>query len=63
MPLGEVFQDGRTIVADGCDLNSVIFKPLFGILQLRELRFADGSPIRGAEEEKNRAVRSAQRLV
>jgi hypothetical protein len=31
---------------------------LFGILQLHELRFAEGSPIRRTEEEENCAVRS-----
>jgi hypothetical protein len=40
----------------------VLFEPLFGTLQLHELRFAEWSPIGGTEEKKNRAVRPPQRL-
>ena len=62
VPAGEVFQDCLTIVADGSDLDSVLFEPLSGILQLHELRFAERSPIGGAHKEKNCSVRSSQLL-
>ncbi len=56
MPVGKVFQDRWTVVTNRSEFDSLCFKSLFGVLQLHELRFAEGSPIRGAEEEKNRAV-------
>lgn len=63
MALGEVLQYGRAVVADRSQLNPMLLKSLFGILQLDQLRFAEGSPVRGPEEKKNRSVGSAQRLV
>jgi hypothetical protein len=62
VPLSEVLEDRRTVIADSSDLDSVLFEPLFGTLQLHELRFAEWSPIGGAEEKKDRAVRPPQRL-
>ena len=63
VPIGEVLQDCWTVVADRSQLDSLLLKSLFGILQLHELRFTERSPIGGAEEEKNRAVRPPQRLA
>ena len=54
--VGEVLQDRRTIVADSRKLQSLRLKFLFCILQLHELRFAEGSPVRGAEEQQHRAL-------
>ena len=56
MPVGKVLQDCRTVVTNRSEFDSLCFKSLFGVLQLHELRFAEGSPIRGTEEEENRAV-------
>jgi len=53
MPVSKVFQDRRTVVTDRGEFDSLSFKSLFGILQLHELRFAEGSPIRGTEEEED----------
>src|SRR5229473_732058 len=63
VPVSEVLQDSRTIVANRSQLDSLSFKSLFGVLQLHELRFTAGSPIGGSEEEENSAARSSQRLV
>jgi hypothetical protein len=61
--LGELLQYGGAVVADCSQLDSMLLKSLFGILQLDQLRFAEGSPVRGPEEKKNRSAGSAQRLV
>jgi hypothetical protein len=50
VPISEVLEDLRTIVADRSQLDSLLFKPLFDILQLHELRFTEGSPIGGTEK-------------
>ena len=63
MPLGEVFQDSRTIVADGGQLQALRLKSLFCVLQLHELRFAEGSPVGRAEEKEYCAIRPLERLV
>jgi hypothetical protein len=46
----EILQDRRTIVTNRRQFQPLRFKFLFCILQLYELRFAEGSPVRGAEE-------------
>ena len=63
MPFSEVLHDRRRIVADGSQLDTLLLKPLLCILQLDELRFAEGSPVRRPEEEQNCSVRSSQCLV
>jgi len=63
VPAGEVLQDSRAIVANGGQLDALLFKSSFRVLQLHELRFAEGSPICGTEEEKNRSIRASQCLV
>ena len=56
----EVFQYGFAVVADRRELDSLLLESCFGILQLDQLPFAVGSPIRGTEKEQDRAVRSFQ---
>ena len=63
MALSEVLQYGRTVVADRSQLDPMLPKSLFRILQLHELRFAERSPIRGPEEKKNRSVGFAQCVI
>jgi hypothetical protein len=63
VPAGKVLQDHWTVITDRRELDTLGFKSLFCILQLHELRFAEGSPIRGTEEEKHRAVRPLERLI
>ena len=58
MPLGEILQDGGTIVANRGQLKSLRLKSLLCVLQLHELRFAEGSPISGTEEKQNRTFRT-----
>jgi len=41
----------------------LLLEALFRMLQLHELRFAEGSPVGGPEEEEYRAARSHQALV
>ncbi len=62
VPIGEVLEDRLTVIAYGCDLDATCFEPLFRILQLDQLRFAEGSPIRRTEEKQNRPFRSLQCL-
>ncbi len=63
MPISEVLQDGPTIVANRGQFKSLRLKSLFCVLQLHELRFAEGSPVGRTEEEENSALRSLERLV
>src|SRR5437763_8912204 len=63
VPLSEILQDRGAIVADGGKFEAFVFKSSLRVLQLHELRFAEGSPIRRAEEKKNCALRTLQSLV
>jgi hypothetical protein len=63
VPLGEVLEDSLAIVANRGQLKSLRFKSLFRVLQLHELRFAEGSPVGGTEEKEDSAVRALERLV
>jgi hypothetical protein len=63
VPLGEILQDCRTVVADRGQFESLRLKSLFCVLQLHELRFAERSPIGRTEEEKDGALRPFERLV
>src|ERR1700747_3694733 len=58
VPLGEVLEDSLTVVTDSGQLQSLRLKPFFCTLQLHELRFTEGSPVGGAEEEQNSALRT-----
>jgi hypothetical protein len=60
VPISELLQDGPTIVANRGQFKSL---RLFCVLQLHELRFAEGSPVGRTEEEENSALRSLERLV
>jgi len=48
--IGKVLEDFPAIVTDGRQLDAVLLETLFRILQLDQLRFAERSPIGGAEE-------------
>jgi len=63
VPLGEVLQNTLTIVANRGQLKSLHLKSLFCVLQLHELRFAEGSPVGRTEEKEDSAVRPFERLV
>jgi hypothetical protein len=62
VPIGEILEDRLTVIADGCDLDASCFEPLFRVLQLDQLRFAEGSPIGRTEEKQDRPFRSLQGL-
>jgi hypothetical protein len=54
VPLGKIREDRWTIVAYCSQIKPLLFEPIFGVLQLHELRFAEGSPIGGSKEKENR---------
>ena len=58
--VGEIFQYFFAVVADRREFDPLLLESCFGVLQLDQLPFAVGSPIRGTEKEENRAVRSLQ---
>src|SRR5260370_937639 len=58
VPASEVFQDFFRVIADGRQLDPLLLESRDGALQLDQLPFAEGSPVRGTEKEKNGAVRS-----
>src|ERR1700674_4125607 len=60
MPVGKIFQDFFRVIADGCQLDPLLFESRECALQLDQLPFAERSPIRGTEKEKHGAVRSSQ---
>jgi len=62
VPVRKIFQDFFAIVADRRELDALLFESFDGALQLDQLPFAERSPIRGTEKEKNGAVRSFQRI-
>jgi hypothetical protein len=62
VPIGKIFQDFFRVIADGRQLDPLLFESRDGALQLNQLPFAEWSPICGAEKEKNGAVRSFQRI-
>lgn len=62
VPIAEVLEDRLTVIADGCDFDAFCFEPLFRVLQLDQLRFAEGSPIGRTEEKQNRPFRPLQCL-
>ena len=63
VPVCKVLQDFRAVIADCGQLNSLCFEFLFCALQLHELRFAEGSPVRRTEEQKHRSVCPFQRIA
>jgi len=63
VPLGKIREDRWTIVAYCSQMKPLLFEPIFGVLQLHELRFAEGSPIGGAKKQKDSALRPFEGLV
>jgi len=62
----KVFQNGLSVIADRREFDSLLFESCFCVLQLNQLPFAVGSPVRGTEKQENRSVSSlqtVQRLV
>src|SRR5437870_7229501 len=58
--IGERFQYGFRVVADRRELDPSFLEPCFGILELNQLPFAVGSPIRRSKEEQHCTARSLQ---
>ncbi len=56
VPVSEIFQDGFTVVADGGQLNSMLFKLRQSAMQLDQLPFAVGSPVGRTKKQKYRAI-------
>ena len=60
MPVGKIFQDFFRVIADGRQLDPLLFESRDGALQLDQLPFAERSPVGGTEKEKNGSVPSFQ---
>jgi hypothetical protein len=60
VPVGKVFQDFFRVIAEGRQLDPLLFESRDGALQLDQLPFAERSPVRGAEKKKYGAVCSFQ---
>src|SRR5215471_8589531 len=56
--VGKELQDFFRVIADGRELQALLLESNDGALQLDQLPFAERSPIRGTEKQKNGAVRS-----
>jgi len=56
VPVSKKFQDFFRVIANGRELDSLLFKSRERALQLDQLPFAEGSPVCGTEKEKNGAV-------
>lgn len=52
----EVFQNGFAVIANRRELNSLLLESGFCVLQLYQLPFAIGSPVRGTKKEENRSL-------
>jgi hypothetical protein len=63
VPLREILQDRRSVVANCSEFDPLVFKSLLGVLQLHELRFAERSPIGRPEKEQHRSVWPSQCVV
>src|SRR5713226_1013239 len=61
-PVREGLQYFLAVIADGRYFDPLVFKSCFRVLQLDQLPLAVGSPVGRTEKEKNRAVRSFQRI-
>jgi hypothetical protein len=60
VPLGKELQNFLRIVADGGQLDSLFLESRDSILQLNQLPFTEWSPVGGAEEKNDGALRSPQ---
>jgi hypothetical protein len=56
----KIFDDGFAVIADGSQLDALLFKSCDGGLQLDQLPFAVRSPIGGTENQQNSSVRAFQ---
>jgi hypothetical protein len=63
MPVSEFLEYSFTVVTDGRQLDPLLLKPFSCCLQLDQLRFAEGSPIRRTEKQQNGSIRSLQCFV
>jgi hypothetical protein len=59
--VGERPQYLNAVIADGRQLEALLLKSCFRVLQLDQLPFAVRSPVGGTKEKENRAVSSFQR--
>ena len=59
VPVGKIFQDFFRVIADGRQLDPLLFESRDGALQLDQLPFAERSPVRGTEKEKNGSLRTS----
>jgi len=57
--VGKIFQDFFRVIADGRQLDPLLFESRDGALQLDQLPFAERSPVRGTEKEKNGSLRTS----
>jgi hypothetical protein len=62
VPISEKFQNLFRVVADGSKSHTLLLESRYCILQLDQLPLAEGSPIGGTEEEKNRTVGTFQAI-
>ena len=51
MPVSKIFQDFFRVIADGRQLDPLLFESRDCALQLDQLPFAEGSPVGRTEEE------------
>ena len=58
MTVGKKFQDFFRVVADGRQLDPLLFESREGTLQLDQLPLAERSPVRGTEEYEHGAFRA-----
>ena len=58
--VSKIFQDVFRVVADGRQFDALPFESWKCVLQLDQLPFAERSPVRGTEKEKNGSFRSFQ---
>ena len=60
LPIRETLERTDRVIADGRYAESLLPDRVQALFQLDELDLAEGSPIRGTEEEENRSVRCLQ---
>ena len=62
VPVGKKLQDFFRVIADGRQLDPLLFESWNCTLQLDQLPFAERSPVGRTEEKKNGTVRAFQRI-
>src|SRR5260370_36571137 len=58
VPVSKILQDFFRVIADGRELDPLLFESRNGALQLDQLPCAEGSPVGGTQKKKNGAFRS-----